>query len=72
MNLTKFKKVDIFPKMGVQFGTTGNLCAQIRAGALSSVEVLSKLFSRIETFDSINVVAESDFKERHVRLWCSR
>jgi hypothetical protein len=51
--------------MGIQFDTVGNLCAQIGAGALSSVEVFSNLIARIETFDdSINVVAVSDFKER--------
>jgi Asp-tRNA(Asn)/Glu-tRNA(Gln) amidotransferase A subunit family amidase len=51
--------------MCIQFDTVGNLCAQIRAGALSSVEVLSRSIARIETFDdSINVVAVSDFKER--------
>jgi Asp-tRNA(Asn)/Glu-tRNA(Gln) amidotransferase A subunit family amidase len=51
--------------MGVQYDTIGNLCAQIRAGALSSVVVLSKLIARIETFDdSIIVVAVSDFKEQ--------
>jgi Asp-tRNA(Asn)/Glu-tRNA(Gln) amidotransferase A subunit family amidase len=51
--------------MGIQFDTVGNLCAQIRAGALSSVEVFSNLIARIETFDdSINVVAVSDFKEQ--------
>jgi hypothetical protein len=48
--------------MGVQYDIIGNLRAQIRAGALSSVVVLSKL---IETFDdSIIVVAMSDFKEQ--------
>ena len=51
--------------MGIQFDTVGDLCAQIRAGALSSFKVLSKLIARLETFDnSINAVAESDFKER--------
>jgi Asp-tRNA(Asn)/Glu-tRNA(Gln) amidotransferase A subunit family amidase len=59
--------------MGIHFDTVGNLCAQIGAGALSSVEVLSKLIARIETFDdSINVVALSDFKERPMRFWRSR
>jgi Asp-tRNA(Asn)/Glu-tRNA(Gln) amidotransferase A subunit family amidase len=51
--------------MGIQFDTVGNLCAQIRAGALSSVEVLSKLIARIATFDeSTNVVVVTNFKER--------
>jgi Asp-tRNA(Asn)/Glu-tRNA(Gln) amidotransferase A subunit family amidase len=46
--------------MGIQFNTVGNLCAQIRADALSSVEVFSSLIARIETFDdSVNVVALS-------------
>ncbi len=62
-------EADIFLRMGIQFDTAGNLCAQIRAGALSSVEVLSKLIARSGTFDdSTNVVAMSDFKERPVRL----
>jgi hypothetical protein len=59
--------------MGIQFDTVGNLCPQIGASALSSVEVLYQLIARIGTFDgSIDVVAMSDFKERPVRLWCCR
>jgi hypothetical protein len=51
--------------MSIQFDTASYLCGQIRAGALSSVELLSRLIARIGTFDdSINVVALSDFKER--------
>jgi hypothetical protein len=51
--------------MGIQFDTVGDLHAQIGAGALLSIEVLSKLVARAETFDvSINVVAVSEFKER--------
>jgi hypothetical protein len=51
--------------MGVQYDTIANLCARIRAGALSDVVVLSALIARIGTFDdSIIVVAVSDFKER--------
>jgi hypothetical protein len=51
--------------MGIQFDTVGNLCAQIRAGALPSVGVLSKLIAGIVMFDdSIDVVAVIDFKER--------
>jgi hypothetical protein len=41
------------------------MSAQVRTGALSSVEVLSTLIARIKTFDaSMNVAAVSDFKER--------
>ncbi|MCP4615689.1 MAG: hypothetical protein GY844_04565 [Bradyrhizobium sp.] len=59
--------------MGIRFETAGNLCAQSRAEALSTVEVLSELVARIETFDdSINVVAVSDFKERPMQLRCRR
>lgn len=51
--------------MDIRFDTVSLLCAPIEAGALSSVEVLSKLIARVETFDDlINVVAVSDFKER--------
>jgi hypothetical protein len=61
-------EADIFLRMGIQFDV-GDLCAQIRAGAPSSVEVLSKLIAGTGTFDdSTNVVAMSDFKERPVRL----
>jgi hypothetical protein len=57
----------------MQFDTVGDLCAQTRAGALSTVEVLSRLVARIGTFDdSINVVAMSDFKERPVSFWYCR
>jgi len=49
--------------MGIQYNTLGNLCAQ--TGALSGVEVLSRLIARIEAFDDpIDVVAVSDFEER--------
>ena len=66
-------EADIFPRMGIQFDTAGHLCPQIRASALSSIEVLSKLIARIGTFDnSINVGAVSDFKERSVSFWCCR
>jgi len=62
-------EADIFLRMGIQFDAVGDLCAQIRAGAPSSVEVLSKLIARTGTFDdSTNVVAMSDLKERPVRL----
>lgn len=50
--------------MGIQFDTVG-MCAQIRAGAPSSIEVLSTLIAPIEMFDdSINVAGVSAFKER--------
>ena len=59
--------------MDVQLDTAGNLCAQIGAGALLSVEVLSRDIALIETFDdSIDIVALSDLKGRPVSFWCSR
>ena len=49
--------------MPARFNTAEDLCQQIRAGELSSVEVLTALIERIEKFDgAINAVVARDFE----------
>jgi hypothetical protein len=47
--------------MGIKFGTMGNLCMQIRAGALSGGEAFSRLSEAAGV--SIGVIAVSDSRE---------
>jgi Asp-tRNA(Asn)/Glu-tRNA(Gln) amidotransferase A subunit family amidase len=54
--------------MDIRFDIAGNLCAQIRTGALSSVEILSGFIARIEALDhSTSVIAVSGFEGRRRR-----
>jgi hypothetical protein len=54
--------------MDIRFDMAGNPCAQNRAGALSSVELLSGFIARIEASDHFTSVdAVSGFEERPCR-----
>jgi hypothetical protein len=57
-------EVASFPAWGIQFDTAGNLCAQIRSGALSRIEVLSQFIARIGStlrlMSSPSMISRSD------------
>jgi hypothetical protein len=54
--------------MDIRFDIAGNLCAQIKAGALSNVELLPGFIAQIETSDHFTSVdTVSGFEGRPCR-----